>query len=93
LEESDGTMATNGAILQIIPEKLLQPSLFDSGGSTNSVITYKFAEKDHSTTFYRYLNSMKTEASLERNIDRVLKHLLGEKTERIRLLPAGLGNP
>jgi hypothetical protein len=32
----------------------------------------------------RYLNSMKTEESLERNIERVLKHLLGEKTDGLR---------
>lgn len=32
----------------------------------------------------RYLNSMKTEESLERNIERILKHLLGEKTDGLR---------
>jgi hypothetical protein len=32
----------------------------------------------------RYLNSMKTEESLDRNIERVLKHLLGEKMDGLR---------
>ena len=32
----------------------------------------------------RYLNSMKTEESLERNIERVIKHLLGEETNGLR---------
>jgi hypothetical protein len=32
----------------------------------------------------RYLNSMKTEESVERNIERVIKHLLGEKADGIR---------
>ena len=32
----------------------------------------------------RYLNSMKTEASLERNIDRVIKNLLGEKIDGLQ---------
>lgn len=35
----------------------------------------------------RYLNSMKTEESLERNVERVLKHLLDEKTAGIRQIP------
>ena len=32
----------------------------------------------------RYLNSMKTKESLKRNIDKVLRHLTGEKTEGLR---------
>lgn len=32
----------------------------------------------------RYLNSMKTEESLDRNIERVIRHLLGEKTNGLR---------
>jgi uncharacterized protein YdeI (YjbR/CyaY-like superfamily) len=32
----------------------------------------------------RYLNSMKTEESLDRNIERTLKQLLGEKTDGLR---------
>jgi Domain of unknown function (DUF1905)/Bacteriocin-protection, YdeI or OmpD-Associated len=32
----------------------------------------------------RYLNSMKTEESLDRNIERIIKHLLGEKTDGLR---------
>ena len=32
----------------------------------------------------RYLNSMKTEESLDRNIERVIKHLLGEEINGLR---------
>ena len=34
----------------------------------------------------RYLNAMKTEKSLERNIEKVIKHLLGEKPEGLHHL-------
>jgi uncharacterized protein YdeI (YjbR/CyaY-like superfamily) len=34
----------------------------------------------------RYLNSLKTESSLERNIEKVIQLLLGEKPEGLRAL-------
>lgn len=37
----------------------------------------------------RYLNGMKTEASLERNIEKVIHHLLGRKTEGLHHLLEG----
>ena len=48
----DGKMVTNGTILKIEPEKLLQHNLFNSVGSVNSVITYEFSEKNSVTTLY-----------------------------------------
>jgi uncharacterized protein YndB with AHSA1/START domain len=45
----DGKMITNGAIMKIVPEKLLQHTLLNSVESANSVITYEFAEKNHVT--------------------------------------------
>jgi len=42
----DGSMVTNGTIMKILPEKLLQHDLFDSVGSIDSVITYAFDEKN-----------------------------------------------
>lgn len=41
----DGKMVTNGTIMKILPDELLQNSLLNSVGSTNSVITYEFDEK------------------------------------------------
>jgi len=48
----DGKMITNGTILKIEPEKLLQHNLFNSVGSINSVITYEFDEKNHMTILH-----------------------------------------
>jgi len=48
----DGKMITNGTILKIEPENLLQHNLFNSVGSVNSVITYEFSEKNGVTTLY-----------------------------------------
>jgi uncharacterized protein YndB with AHSA1/START domain len=48
----DGTMLTNGTILQILPEKLLQHDLYDSVGSIKSVITYEFGERGQVTILY-----------------------------------------
>lgn len=42
----DGKMLTRGKILKIELEKLLQHTLLNSGGATNSVITYEMDEKD-----------------------------------------------
>ena len=42
----DGRMVTNGTILKIEPEKLLQHNLLNSVGSINSVITYNFSERN-----------------------------------------------
>jgi uncharacterized protein YndB with AHSA1/START domain len=46
----EGEMLTNGSIVEIAPEKLLQHNLFGADGSTLSVITYEFSEKDGHTT-------------------------------------------
>lgn len=46
----DGNMVTNGTIMKIMPEELLQHSLMNSVGSTNSIITYEFNEKKDVTT-------------------------------------------
>ena len=48
----DGSMVTNGTIMKIVPEKLLQHDLFDSIGSIDSVITYEFDEKNRVTTLH-----------------------------------------
>jgi uncharacterized protein YndB with AHSA1/START domain len=48
----DGKMITNGTIMKIEPEKLLQHNLSNSVGSTNSIITYEFHEKNHVTTLH-----------------------------------------
>jgi len=45
----DGKMLTNGRIIEIIPEQLLQHELFNSVGSIHSVITYEFVGKDQAT--------------------------------------------
>jgi hypothetical protein len=37
----------------------------------------------------RYLNSMKTESSLERNIEKIIRHLLGEKPKGLHHLLEG----
>ena len=37
----------------------------------------------------RYLNSMKTESSLERNIEKIIRHLLGEQTKGLHHLLEG----
>jgi hypothetical protein len=42
-------MVTNGTIMKIEPEKLLQHTLLNSVG-VNSVITYEFGEKNGITT-------------------------------------------
>ena len=48
----DGKMVTNGTIMKIEPEKLLQHTLLSSVGSTNSVITYEFEEKNGMTALH-----------------------------------------
>ena len=49
----DGQILTNGSILKIEPEKLLQHNLFDSGAASKesilSVITYEFNEQNGRT--------------------------------------------
>lgn len=44
-------------------------------------IVFEKRPPSHQKEILRYLNSMKTEASLIRNIEKVIQHLLGEKTE------------
>jgi uncharacterized protein YndB with AHSA1/START domain len=48
----DGKMLTNGTILKIEPEKLLQHKLFNSISSIDSVITYELQEHNGDTTLY-----------------------------------------
>jgi len=47
-----GNMVTNGTILKLEQEKLLQHELFNSVGSISSVITYEFSEKAGVTTLH-----------------------------------------
>lgn len=46
---SDGKMVTNGTVLKIVSEKILQHNLLNAVGSIHSVITYEFVEKNHIT--------------------------------------------
>jgi uncharacterized protein YndB with AHSA1/START domain len=46
----DGQMLTNGSIVNIEPEKLLQHNLFGPDGSALSVITYEFSGQNGHTT-------------------------------------------
>jgi uncharacterized protein YndB with AHSA1/START domain len=48
----DGKMITNGSIMEIIPASLLQHTLLDSVGTTNSVIIYEFQEENGVTILY-----------------------------------------
>jgi uncharacterized protein YndB with AHSA1/START domain len=48
----DGTMLTDGIILQLEPERFLQHSLFNSLASNDSIITYKLEELDGITTLH-----------------------------------------
>jgi uncharacterized protein YndB with AHSA1/START domain len=48
----DGKRMTNGTIMKIELGRLLQHTLLDSIGSTNSVITYEFDEKNGKTTLH-----------------------------------------
>jgi hypothetical protein len=47
---TEGTMLTQGKIMKIEAEKLLQHTLLNSVGTTNSVITYELEEQDGVTT-------------------------------------------
>jgi uncharacterized protein YndB with AHSA1/START domain len=46
----DGEMLTQGTIMKIEPERLLQHTLLNSVGSAGSVITYEFEETNKVTT-------------------------------------------
>jgi uncharacterized protein YndB with AHSA1/START domain len=46
----DGKLLTNGTIMKIERERLLQHTLLNSVGSVGSVITYEFVEKQGVTT-------------------------------------------
>jgi uncharacterized protein YndB with AHSA1/START domain len=48
----DGKMHTNGTILKIEPEKLLQHNLFNPDGTVYSVITYDLREMNDHTTLH-----------------------------------------
>ena len=48
----DGRTLTNGTIMKIEPERLLQHTLLNSVGSTDSVITYEFDENEAVTTLH-----------------------------------------
>lgn len=71
----NGQILTNGSILKIEPEKLLQHNLFDSDAlsrdSIISVITYEFHEQNGRTTiltredFSRPINDEESAAALE----------------------------
>src|SRR5215217_7317216 len=53
-KEADGNRLTNGVIMQIEPEKLLQHTLLNSVGSIGSVITYEFDEQNGITTVHAW---------------------------------------
>jgi uncharacterized protein YndB with AHSA1/START domain len=42
----DGTIITNGSIVDVIPERRIKHNLLNSVGSINSVITYEFEEEN-----------------------------------------------
>ena len=48
----DGRMLTNGTILQIEPEKILQHDLLDPNATIISVITYELREENGRTTLH-----------------------------------------
>src|SRR5688572_18686832 len=48
----DGEMYTNGVILKIEKEKLIEHNLFDHEQKVLSVITYRFVDDDHQTTLH-----------------------------------------
>ena len=48
----DGRMLTQGSIMKIEPEKILQHTLLNSIGATNSVITYELEKKDDITVLH-----------------------------------------
>ena len=62
------------------PPKLVQA--LDSNKSAKAA--FEQLTPSRQKEILRYLNSMKTEESLERNIERVIKQLLGEKTDGLR---------
>jgi uncharacterized protein YndB with AHSA1/START domain len=45
----DGTIMTNGSIVDVVPERRLKHTLLNSVGSINSVITYEFEEENDIT--------------------------------------------
>jgi uncharacterized protein YndB with AHSA1/START domain len=51
-KSSEGQMLTNGSILKLESEKLLQHNLFNTDGSVLSVITYEFSEANGVTTIH-----------------------------------------
>ena len=53
----DGKMYTNGTILKLEPQKLLEHNLFNEGDKTvKSVITYKFENNNGSTNLLAWEN-------------------------------------
>jgi len=48
----DGKMLTNGTLLQIEPEKILQHNLLDADSTIISVITYELREENGLTTLH-----------------------------------------
>ena len=49
-------------------------------------VAFESLEPSRQKEILRYLNSMKTESSLERNIEKVIQHLLGEKPKGLHHL-------
>jgi len=48
----DGTIITNGSIVDVLPERRLKHNLLNSVGSINSVITYEFEEENGNTILH-----------------------------------------
>jgi hypothetical protein len=64
------------------------PELLEKALKKNKTAQVEFAKHSPSRQkeIKRYLNSMKTEESLVRNVEKVLKHLTGEPTDKLHAL-------
>ena len=54
--------------------------------SRQAKVAFESLRPSRQKEILRYLNSMKTESSLERNIEKVIQHLLGEKPKGLHHL-------
>ena len=74
-----------------IPRKEKKPTKFVAALSKNQQAKEAFGKlaPSRQKEILRYLNNMKTETSLERNIEKVIRHLLGRQTEGLHHLLDG----
>ena len=79
--------------LEFDPEPRVEsmPSKLEDALSKNKAAKTAFEKLPSSRQkeMLRYLNSMKTETSLERNIEKIIRHLLGEKPKGLHHLLEG----